>query len=184
MSRVFFFFLVVSGNSSTHEQLCTFTASIPPPLPRLSWGESSLSENVTDLEAGVSLPLRLQITHCRQDGGAFFCKVSFLRGGSNGERQDEETKIKKKKTTERFDPSLNLNIYHLADEASELLGHVFRVGSLQHQQHLLIQRLIQRGRKARVAGLMIDSMKALQKKKKKPKKQWGRFSKEKSGRKP
>lgn len=61
-------------------------------------------------------------------------------------------------------------LHHLGDEASELLSHVFRVGSLQHQQHLLIQRFIQRGCKARVAGQMINSMKALQKENKQKKK--------------
>ena len=54
-------------------------------------------------------------------------------------------------------------LYHLADEASELVGHVFRVGSLQHQQHLLIQRFIQWWSKAHVGGQVINPMKALQK---------------------
>lgn len=53
--------------------------------------------------------------------------------------------------------------YHLLHEVSELLGHVFRSGSLQHQQHLLIQRFIQRRSKARIGG-QINSMRALQKK--------------------
>lgn len=52
--------------------------------------------------------------------------------------------------------------YHLVNEAPELLSHEVRVGPLQHQQHLLIQRFVQRRSKAHVGGLVISPMRTLQ----------------------
>lgn len=59
--------------------------------------------------------------------------------------------------------------YQCIYELLELQRHVFRVGSLQHQQHLLVQRLIQRGGEAHSGGQMVNCMGSLQRYLHKPK---------------
>lgn len=54
--------------------------------------------------------------------------------------------------------------YQFVQEAPELLGHVLWRGSLQHQQHLPVQGLIQRGDHTHRGGKMVDSMCGLREK--------------------
>lgn len=54
--------------------------------------------------------------------------------------------------------------YQFVEDVLVLQSHLFRAGSLQHQQHLPVQRLIQRGGITHSGGQMVNTMGGLQEK--------------------
>lgn len=111
MDELVFFFLVSTRFRQHRHTWAAVVQGYCVPQTILVW-KRPFWKGDSDLETGISLPLRLhalikQITHCRQDGGAFFGKISFLRGEA---MKYEKKKMNNKTTSEHFDKNIKILI--------------------------------------------------------------------------